>query len=122
MKTVQELFQEIMSSKELKAQAVEAVKAGKLEAFLKEHGCEATMEEVSAFLKEKSKEESPLSLNELNNAAGGECNDATTIEVCASVFGFFGTLCAIYALFSTEEGSYNGQRKEGDGRLCNVGK
>ena len=116
MKTVQELFQEIMSSKELKAQAVEAAKAGKLEAFLKEHGCGATQEEVAAFLTEKSNEDKPLSLNELENAAGGECNDKTAIEFGLSVIVIG---CVGMAIASAVNGGYAGQVREGDGRLCN---
>ena len=115
MKTVQELFQEIMSSKELKAQAVEAAKAGKLEAFLKEHGCEATMEEVAAFLKEKA--DSPLSSKELENAAGGECNSKTGMEVGMSIVSV-GFGCAFVVIDSFING-YFGQQKEGDKRLCN---
>ena len=53
MKTMQELYDEIIASRKLKAQFLEAAKAGKTEAFLKEHGCEATMEQVAAFMKEK---------------------------------------------------------------------
>ena len=118
MKTVQELFQEIMSSEELKAQAVEAAKTGKLEAFLKDHGCEATMEEVAAFLKEKAKTDVSLSLNELENVAGGECNDKTTSEVLGSILGIFGTHC-LGTAFLSALGGYVGQEKPGDGRLCN---
>jgi len=73
MKTIQELYNEIMGSQELKAQFIEAAKAGKLEEFLKAHGCEATMEEVQAFLEAKQNEDAPLSFDELENAAGGGC-------------------------------------------------
>ena len=122
MKTVQELYDEIMSDQGLKAQAVEAAKAGKLEAFLKEHGCGATTEEVAAFLKEKAKEDAPLSLDEMDNAAAGKCNKKTAVEVCSSVFGILVVICAVVAAISTDDGYYNGQRKEGDGRLCNAEK
>ena len=78
MKSIQELYNEIMESQELKAQFLEAAKAGKQEAFLKEHGCEATLEDVKAFLEAKQQEDAPLSFDELENAAGGNC--ATTQE------------------------------------------
>jgi len=45
------------------------------DAFLKEHGCEATLEEVKAFLEAKQQEDAPLSFDELENAAGGACID-----------------------------------------------
>ena len=75
MKTVQELYNEIMASQELKAQFIEAAKAGKQEEFLKAHGCEATLEDVKAFLEAKQQEDAPLSFDELENAAGGACID-----------------------------------------------
>ena len=70
MKTIQELYTEVMGSQELKAQFIEAANAGKQEEFLKAHGCEATLEEVKAFLEAKAKEDAPLSLDEMENAAG----------------------------------------------------
>ena len=42
---MQELYNEITASDEQKKAFVEAMKANKLEDFLKEHGCEATAEE-----------------------------------------------------------------------------
>ena len=76
MKTIQELYSEIMGSQELKAQFIEAAKAGKQEEFLKAHGCDATLEEVKAFLEAKQSEDAPLSFDELENAAGGDpCQD-----------------------------------------------
>ena len=120
MKTIEQLYKEIMSDKELKAQAVEAAKAGRLEAFLKEHDCGATLEEVSTFLTEKSNEDKPLSVDELENASGGGCNAATAQEAVISVIGFFGLGCVAHAIISASESdSYVGQREERDGRLCN---
>ena len=118
MKTVQELFQEVMSDQELKVKAVEAAKAGRLEAFLREHDCGATLEEVSAFLKEKANGDMPLSAGELENAAGGECNHITIGEAVGSIGGVFGLMCAGQALRSLIKG-HVGQQKEGEGRLCN---
>ena len=64
MKTMQELYNEVMADKELKAQFVEAAKAGRQEEFLKEHGCDATAEEVSAFFDAKADEDASLSFDE----------------------------------------------------------
>ena len=121
MKTVQELYDEIMASKELKAQFVEAARAGKQEAFLKEHGCGATMEEVVAFLKEKVKGDNPLSQNELEGTAGGTCNSTTGQEAALSVIGIFGLLCWAGAIASAAgaNGNHVGQQHDEDGRICN---
>ena len=57
MKTIQELYNEVMENQELKEKFIEAANAGKQEDFLKEQGCEATLEEVAAFLQAKAKAE-----------------------------------------------------------------
>ena len=124
MKTIQELYNEVMENQELKEKFIEAANAGKQEAFLKEHGCDATVEEVVAFLKAKNEEDAPLSLDELENSAGGECNGKTAGEaVCSVVTLGFG--CAIYAQVSAVGMAVThkqtmGQNKEGDGRMCNL--
>ena len=118
MKTVQELYNEIMANKELKGQFIEAAKAGKLEAFLKEHGCEATLDEVKAFLETKQNEDAPLSFDELENAAGGGCD--TKEETYLSVFTL-GLGCAAKAITSARIG-HVGMREGDEGRLCNRGK
>ena len=117
MKTIQELYTEIMASKELKAQFIEAAKAGKQEEFLKAHGCEATLEEVQAFLEAKQSEDAPLSFDELENAAGGECNNTTGRELVTS-FISLGLSCVVEAAVSAGTG-YVGQQGKKDGRLCN---
>ena len=53
MKTLDELFKEVMADKALRTELVNAVKAGKLEDFFKAHGCNATTEEAIAFVKPK---------------------------------------------------------------------
>lgn len=123
VKTIQELYNEIMGSQELKDQFIEAAKAGKQEAFLKEHGCDATLEEVKTFLETKQKEDKPLSLDHLENAAGGECNATTAGETVVSIFSL-AVGCAIWGAVSKGGELYNkgyrGQQVEGDGRLCNL--
>ncbi len=117
MKTIQELYNEAMNNQELKTQIIEAANAGKLEELLKAQGCEATLEEVEAFLKAKSEEDAPLSLDELDNAAGGGCNKKTGKEVAISI-GLLGIGCVVKAIASAA-GGYVGQQKESDSRLCN---
>ena len=73
MKTIQELYTEIMANDELKKAFVEAMKAGKLEDFLKERGCEATEEEVKEFVETKAASDAPIELSddELKHVAAG---------------------------------------------------
>jgi predicted house-cleaning noncanonical NTP pyrophosphatase (MazG superfamily) len=73
MKTVRELYVEIMANDEQKRAFVEAMKAGKLEDFLKAHDCEATEEEVREFIETKAADDTPLelSVDELERIAGG---------------------------------------------------
>ena len=122
MKTIQELYNEITANQELKSRFIEAAKAGKHEEFLKAHGCEATVEEVKAFLEAKQQEDAPLSLDELDNAAGGECNDATGEEGAIS-FISLGLGCIAMAITSASmKDTHVGQEKVNDGRLCNDNK
>ena len=117
MKTLQELYNEIIGSEELKAAFAEAAKGGKVAEFLKAHGCEATTEELTAFLKSQTGE---LSDEELDNAAGGGCNAATGCETALSVMTA-GIGCAFGAIYSAAyDGNYNGQEKADDGRICNT--
>ena len=116
MKTLQQLYTEIMGSDELKKAFVEAGKSGKVMDFLKAHGCEATAEDIKAFLKEKA--DQPLSDDELDNVAGGECTGESITEVCTSVCSF-GLICAAEAVISAVEG-HVGQRKGDERRICNT--
>ncbi|MBR4575802.1 MAG: hypothetical protein IKO25_01230 [Clostridia bacterium] len=63
---------------------------------MKENGCEATLEEVAAFLKAKAEEDTPLSLDELENSAGGECNAKTGEK--RRFLPFLSALAASYGL------------------------
>lgn len=116
MKTLQELYNEIVGSDELKKAYLEAAKGGKVTEFLKARGCEATEEEVKAFLKERSNQQ--LSDAELDSVAGGACNSETAIERLISP-GTFGIICAATAIVSAATG-HVGQKKDDEGRLCTV--
>ena len=103
-----------MANQELKAQFIEAAKAGKQEEFLKEQGCEATLEEVKAFLEAKQNEDAALSLNELDNAAGGGCS-GKNVDILCSIVGV-GLGCAIFAAASAGN---TGKWEDGDSQICN---
>lgn len=117
MKTMQDLYKEITSNPELKAKFIEAAGAGRLDAFLKDVGCAATMEEITAFLKEKAGEKNPLSEEELDNLAGGGCNGATFGEAIES-FVTVGIGCGAVAVISAAVG-HTGQQNDDEGRVCN---
>ena len=114
MKSLQDLYKEIINSDELKKAFTEAAKAGKALEFIKAHGCETTEEELKAFL---SKQSGELSDDELDNAAGGTCNSSTFGETIGSIVGW-GIGCAIMAAVSAA-GGHAGQETPEEGRLCN---
>lgn len=71
-KTVAEVYEEVMKSAELQKEFLAAEKNGSIAAFAAAHGCETTAEEVQAFLKTKLNEDKELSLDELDQVAGGK--------------------------------------------------
>ncbi len=69
--TLQELYNKVMTSEELKKSFAEAAQdKGKLEAWLRANGSDATVEQVSEFLKSKQTS-GEVSDDELENVAGG---------------------------------------------------
>ena len=75
MKTVEELFKEIDTSKDLQNEITSIGKGqfAELEAFLKKHDCEASAEEFIEFLKKQkpSKAEGELTDDDVDAVAGG---------------------------------------------------
>ena len=71
MKTLQDLYKEVMASDELKAAFAQAAKDKKVADFLKANGCDATEEEFKTFLAEKAGSDKALSEEDLENVAGG---------------------------------------------------
>ena len=116
MKTLQELYNEVIQSDELKKEFLEAGKNGKAEEFIKAHGCDATMDEIKVFLEEQAKADKELSVEELENVAGGGCNGVTKRETYVSIFSA-GIGCAVIAIGSAVTG-HAGQETDSEGRLC----
>ncbi|MEE5993518.1 MAG: hypothetical protein V3G42_09790 [Oscillospiraceae bacterium] len=122
MKTLQELYNEVIQSDELKKEFLEAGKNGKAEEFIKAHGCDATLDEIKTFLEEQNKADKELSADELENVGGGTCNDATGCEAVYSVLSF-GVLCAGQAIGSLlSSDGHVGQENDDEGRLCTEDK
>ena len=69
MKTIEELYKEINASEELKKAVSEIKDKEAMAGFLKEHGCEASVEEFGKFL--KSQREGEISDNDVEAVAGG---------------------------------------------------
>ena len=66
MKTLETLYQEVLASDELKKGLAEAAKTPEgLKAWICAQGCEATLEQVQAFLKEKQEKTGELTDDEL---------------------------------------------------------
>ena len=92
MKTIEQLFEEIKTSDALKKDlATVLAKKDKaaLEAFLKDNGCEASIEEAKQFLQEKSAEiqkNGELSEAELEQVAGGSETVLITLGVGYAAF------------------------------------
>ena len=73
MKTLQELYREIKTNEELKKSFIDATKQNKQLEFIKEHGVEITADELNNFLNEKATKNQKLSVDELDEVAGGGC-------------------------------------------------
>ena len=74
MSTLEEIYQQITGDDGQKAAFADAAQTEEtLAKFLASLGCDATPEEVSAFLKAKAGAEDELADEELDNVAGG-CN------------------------------------------------
>ena len=112
MKTIQELYNEVLKNEELKKAFSEAVQNKTVEDFLKAQGCEASMEDVAAFLKEQQAKTGEVADSELDNVAGG-CNGVEALNSIAS----FGIVCATVAIKSA---SYDKMKGDNGKILCGV--
>lgn len=86
MKTFEELFGEIVNSDELKKAYEEAAKSGKdaVEAFVKSHDCDATVEDILKFFKKQTGEE--LTEEEMKAVAGGVVGDCCFEPYSSGIF------------------------------------
>ena len=108
MKTLQELYNEVLGSDELKKSLAEAINGNKVEDFLKTHGCEASKEELIAFAKEQQAKLGALSDDALGDVAGG----AHPMEALGSILTL-GIICAVGAILSAATTGNKGE----DGRI-----
>ena len=104
MKTIEELYKSILADTDLRAQCSEAIKNGKLDDFLKEQGCSATVEDVKAFF--ENQKEGKLDDEELDTVSGG-CNGLEALISVATL----GVGCGVIAAQSAGDESGSGAKK-----------
>ncbi len=68
MKTVEEFYREIAASKELQEE-LKAASDEMMKAFLKKHGCDASVKDFAAFV--RSQDEGEIEDNDAEEIAGG---------------------------------------------------
>ena len=107
MKTLQELYNEVLDSEELKKSFAEAIQNNSIEDFLKANGCEASKEELAELLKEQQAKVGEISDDELDSVAGGCNGNEAAISAMSA-----GLVCAALAIASTVTGSNKGDKGE----------
>lgn len=111
--TIEALYKRIIASDELKSAFIEAVKAQKLDEFLKSQGCDAAGAEIMDFLKSLRKGEGELADDELNSVAGG-CNSTEAIYSLTVAF------CIGFAIMSAVDSVSENKDDWGDKLLCDI--
>lgn len=111
--TIEALYKKIIASDELKAAFAEAVKAQKLDEFLKSQGCDAAGAEIMDFLKSLRKGEGELADDELSAVAGG-CNSTEAIYSMTVAF------CIGFAIMSAVDPVSENKDDWGDKLLCDI--
>ncbi len=71
MKSLIQLYKEADADEALRSEYIEAAENGKIEEFLKAHGCEATLSEFDEFMMNSSEKSGELDDDELDNVAAG---------------------------------------------------
>ena len=112
MKTIEELYQEVLSSEELKKEFL-TLKPEDVEGFAASHGCQATLDDIRAFFEAKNAS-GPLSDDELDQIAGGK--GAQAQEAVLSIMSA-GVYCGLLVVVSLAIGDV-GTGIKGDGMLC----
>lgn len=79
MKTLEEVLKEINENEELQNGFKEAADNDKVVDFLKEQGCEATLEEIVEYVMENDKASAELTEEELVEVAGGRKKKCVTL-------------------------------------------
>ena len=117
MKTLQELYVEVMNSDALKTEFLALTTPEQVVAFAEKNGCTATVEEIKAFFEEQAAATGELTDAELAQVAGGK--SVMWQEALISVLSV-GTYCAGFAIASAtgSKGRKCGTGIKGEGVLC----
>ena len=117
MKTLNELYTEVIASDALKAEFLALKTPEDIVAFAKKNSCDVTLEDIKAFFEEKQKADGELGEAELEQVAGGK--SASFWEAVNSIFTV-GVACALATLVSVSKGRV-GTAIEGKGMICAEG-
>ena len=99
MKTLQELYDEIFASEELRTEYYESTKTEEaFAAFLKKYDCSASLDEVKEFLNEKVAEAKEMTDDELRQIAGGGRKTSSIVSnLVVTILAFGG--CVTQSLY-----------------------
>ena len=113
MKTLNELYAEVIASDSLKAEFLALKTPEEIVAFAKKYGCDATLDDIKTFFEEKQKSSGELSEEDLEQVAGGKSanGDEMLISICGPV------VCMITLYASIFSGRV-GTAIKGEGMLC----
>ena len=114
MKSIAELYHEVLASEELKKEFL-ALKPEEVEGFAEKYGCKATLDEIKAYIIERNSASGELSDDELNQVAGGKGPNES--EAKLSIFSL-GIGCAAAALISAVNGDCGTAIEDDDKMLC----
>lgn len=100
MKTIEELYNGVMASEEMKKEFL-SLKPEEVEGFAEKYGCKATFEEIKAYVIKRNSASNELSDDELSQVAGGkedkkeqiiectaealDCRDCSRFQTCPGV-------------------------------------
>ena len=115
MKTLEELYTEVMASDELKKEFI-SLKPEQVAGFAEKHGCKATLDEIRDFLTKKNSEPGELSDDEIEQAAGGK--GMSGMEAAVSICTL-GVACAVTTVVSVASGN-SGTAIEDSRMLCDT--
>ena len=115
MKTLEELYNEVLASEELKKEFL-ALKPEEVEGFAAKYGCKASLAEIKAFFAVKKSQTGALSDAELDQIAGGKGKNDD--EMFLSIAGL-GLLCLVDVFISLGTGNV-GTAIEEDMMLCDL--
>ena len=117
MKTLQELYAEVIQNDELKNEFLALTTEAEIVAFAEKYGCTATLDEIKTFFEEKANPAGKLSEEDMAQVAGGK--SATGYEADLSITTV-GIGCVVRAIASATgyKGRKCGTAIKGKGMLC----